>query len=144
MGKEGINILNDVVYITSFIMGSIAGKSRKYYARRARWSGRKGGRAGSISRPECPEKAAARGILDRNSGNGHRKSRLIPIGNCNESFKMLYNSGLYILEGGLDAFFILETARIRHCSSLPNVPMGVASERASLYIDRRDDEVFHG
>lgn len=35
MGKEGINILNDVVYITAFIMGSIEGKSREYYAIRA-------------------------------------------------------------------------------------------------------------
>jgi hypothetical protein len=35
MGKEGINILNDVVYITYFIMGSIAGKSREYCAGRA-------------------------------------------------------------------------------------------------------------
>ena len=35
MGKEGINILNDVVYITVFIMGSIGGKSREYYAIRA-------------------------------------------------------------------------------------------------------------
>ncbi len=32
MGKEGINILNDVVYITASIMGSIEGKSREYYA----------------------------------------------------------------------------------------------------------------
>lgn len=35
MGKEGINILNDVVYITDSIMGSIKGKSREYYAIRA-------------------------------------------------------------------------------------------------------------
>ena len=35
MGREGINILNDVVYITISIMGSIEGKSREYYARRA-------------------------------------------------------------------------------------------------------------
>ena len=35
MGKEGINILNDVVYITASIMGSIAGKSREYCAGRA-------------------------------------------------------------------------------------------------------------
>jgi hypothetical protein len=35
MGKEGINILNDVVYITASIMGSIEGKSREYYAIRA-------------------------------------------------------------------------------------------------------------
>jgi hypothetical protein len=35
MGKEGINILNDVVYITSSIMGSIEAKSREYYAIRA-------------------------------------------------------------------------------------------------------------
>jgi hypothetical protein len=32
MGKEGINILDDVVYITAFIMGPIEGKSREYYA----------------------------------------------------------------------------------------------------------------
>jgi hypothetical protein len=32
MGKEGINILNDVVYITASIMGYIEGKSREYYA----------------------------------------------------------------------------------------------------------------
>jgi hypothetical protein len=32
MGKVGINILNDVVYITTSIMGSIEGKSREYYA----------------------------------------------------------------------------------------------------------------
>ena len=35
MGKVGINILNDVVYITASIMGSIEGKSREYYAIRA-------------------------------------------------------------------------------------------------------------
>jgi len=35
MGKEGINILNDVVYITDTIMGPIEGKSREYYAIRA-------------------------------------------------------------------------------------------------------------
>jgi hypothetical protein len=35
MGKEGINILNDVVYITAYIMGSIAGKSREYCAGRS-------------------------------------------------------------------------------------------------------------
>jgi hypothetical protein len=35
MGKEGINILNDVVYITASIMGSIEGKSREYCAGRA-------------------------------------------------------------------------------------------------------------
>jgi hypothetical protein len=103
MGKEGIDILNDVVYITMIIMGSMTGKSRKYYARRARRSGRKGERAGSVTRPECHEKAVARGFPDRNSDNGHRKSRLFPMGNCNELFKMLYNSGLYILKGCLGA-----------------------------------------
>ena len=35
MGREGINILNDVVYITASIMGSIEGKSREYCAGRA-------------------------------------------------------------------------------------------------------------
>jgi hypothetical protein len=84
MGKEGINILNDVVYITEYIMGSIEGKSREYCARRACFICQKGGSAGPVSRPECPEKAVARGFPERNSGNGHRKSRLFPIGNCNE------------------------------------------------------------
>ena len=32
MGKEGINILNDVVYITVSILCPIDGKSREYYA----------------------------------------------------------------------------------------------------------------
>jgi hypothetical protein len=73
MGKEGINILNDVVYITASIMVSIEGKSREYYARSACLICRKGGKTGSGSRPECPEKAVARGFPDRISGNGHRK-----------------------------------------------------------------------
>jgi hypothetical protein len=98
-GKEGINILKDVVYITAFIMGSIAGKSREYCARPACLICRKGGKTGSGSRPECPEKAVARGFPDRISGNGHRKFSFFPIGNCPQSFKMLYNSSLYIVKG---------------------------------------------
>jgi hypothetical protein len=99
MGKEGINILNDVVYITSTIMVSIEGKSREYYARSACLICRKGGKTGSGSRPECPEKAVARGFPDRISGNGHRKFGFFPMGNCPQSFKMLYNSRLYIVKG---------------------------------------------
>jgi len=99
MGKEGINILNDVVYITASIMVSIEGKSREYYARPACFICRKGRKTGSVSRPECPEKAVARGFPDRISGNGHRKFSFFPIGNCPQSFKMLYNSSLYIVKG---------------------------------------------
>jgi len=48
MGKEGINILNDVVYITASIMVSIEGKSREYYARPACLICRKGGKQGLV------------------------------------------------------------------------------------------------
>jgi hypothetical protein len=48
MGKEGINSLNDVVYITLFIMVSIEGKSREYYARAAWLICRKGGKQGLV------------------------------------------------------------------------------------------------
>jgi hypothetical protein len=54
MGKEGINILNDVVYITYTIMGSIEGKSRETYAPTSLFNLLKKGKYGVCFPPGMP------------------------------------------------------------------------------------------